>query len=192
MKYNAIHNSLIKIVYSIIMICIVNILTGCEKHDGIEYYKSKCIAELDGQSFIDQTPFTITSRVTPDLYFGDDYLSFTTHLRAERTGPIVYCVDIIIYSNELDELLGKEIIIEKIDNFDIPEDDPFYQMKYIHYCIDNKISHAIMLRPLVNIDDILLASGSFKIISYDKERRNYHGTFTLNLSEGTLKGKFDI
>ncbi len=184
MKYNAIHNIKIKMVYSIIMICIANILTGCEKHDWIEYFKSKCIAELNGQSF------TITSHVTPTLYSGDDYLSFTTHLRAERTGPIVYCVDIVIYANEIDELLGKEIIIEKIDNFDIPEDDPFYQMKYIHYCIDNKISYATVFRPLD--EDIIITGGSFEIMSYDKGRRNYHGTFTLNLSEGTLKGEFDI
>lgn len=183
MKYNAIHNIKIKMVYSIIMICIANILTGCEKHDWIEYFKSKCIAELNGQSF------TITSHVTPKLYFGDDYLSFTTHLRAERSGSIVYCVDIIIYANEIDELLGKEIIIEKIDNFDIPEDDPFYRMKYIHYCIDNKISYATVFRPL---DEEIITGCSFEIMSYDKGRRNYHGTFTLNLSEGTIKGEFDI
>lgn len=175
-----------KLIFTI-MICAISLLTACEKHDGIEYFKAKCVAELNGQSFIDQTPFAISPNivVTPYVIYTDNELEFMTVLRVERTGPMAYNVVIHLLTNETTLLLSKEQIIEKTNSFDIPADDIFYSRKYIHYCLENKISYA-------TVNGEIIDRGSFKITSYDKERQNYNGTFTLKFSEGAIKGEFDM
>lgn len=66
-------------------ICIVS---SCEKHEGIHYFKSKCVAELNGQTLIDQTPFNIgpNSINTPSLDAGEYTVEFNSSLSNERGG----------------------------------------------------------------------------------------------------------
>ena len=53
----------------ILLLAIISIVSSCEKHDGVQYFKSKCEAEINGQKLIDQTPFNIgpNSINTPSL-----------------------------------------------------------------------------------------------------------------------------
>ena len=173
--------SFVLIVY---MVCVMCFMTACEKHDGIDYFKSKCVAELNGQTYIDQTPFTISpdAIVTPELNYSDNAISFMTFLRSERNGTILYVVRINLFASEPDAFLSKEQIIEKID-FESTDVNSSEMWDYTRYCRDNRISYATVNSEIVD-------RGSFKITSYDKEKGQYHGTFTLNFSEGTLKGEF--
>lgn len=97
-----------KVFYTII-VCAMLFLTACEKHDGIDYFKSKCIAELNGQKYIDQTPFTINPNViiTPELNYSEKELTFMTLLRSERNGEIALTVRINLYCEDSGELLKK-------------------------------------------------------------------------------------
>lgn len=40
--------------FAAIIACTLLSLTSCEKHDGINYLKSKCTADLNGQTYIDK------------------------------------------------------------------------------------------------------------------------------------------
>lgn len=171
----------------VLMMCAMCILTACEKHDGIDYFKAKCVAELNGQTFIDQTPFTISPNaiITPSLELYDNSLRFTTYLRPERNGQIACAIKLFIYADDMDDLFDKELKFEKLPDIESSvEGDPSY-FDYIRYCIQNKISCAEVTGEIVE-------SGSFKITSYDKEKHQYKGFFTLKFSEGTIKGKFDL
>lgn len=50
----------------LLLVLLINVTTSCEKHDGIEYFKSKCEAELNGQLLIDQSRFNLIGP-TPTL-----------------------------------------------------------------------------------------------------------------------------
>lgn len=75
-----------------IIACISLSFTSCEKHDGINYLKSKCTAELNGQTYIDQQPYTYIfgpTYPTPFLEYSQYEATFETYLRTERGGKIV-------------------------------------------------------------------------------------------------------
>lgn len=167
------------------MACVMCMLTACEEHDGTKYFKTKCIAELNDRSLVDQTLFSLSpdAIVTPELTYWGNALNFMTLLRADRKGEILYAVHINLYAGEADVLLTKEQKIEKI-NLEFPDGQPSYT-DYVRYCIDNKISYAM-------INDEPAERGTFRITSYDLAKRSYHGTFTLTFSEGTLTGHFEI
>ena len=78
-----------------IIACTLLSLTSCEKHDGINYLKSKCTAELNGQTYIDQQPYTYIfgpTHPTPFLEYSQYEATFETYLSTERGGKIaVYC-----------------------------------------------------------------------------------------------------
>lgn len=174
-----------KIVFLAIIACTMCFLTACEEHDGIHYFKSKCVAELNGQTYIDQTPFTISPDVivTPEFNYSDNAISFMTMLRSGRNGDILYAVTISLFANEPDVLLSREQMIEKID-FE-SSDGKLSEWDYIRYCTDNKISYA-------KVNGEVIDRGTFKITSYDKGKGRYKGTFTLHFSEGMLRGEFEI
>lgn len=163
-----------------IFICLMCVLSSCEKHDGLSYFKSKCEAELNGQTYIDQTLFTISpdAIVTPQLVRTNNGFEFFSLLRTKRGGDIAYTVCINLFTTEPDASLTEEQHIEKVAT-DIPDQE------YSRYCLENKISYAT-----VNGD--IVSTGTFKITSYDLQHGNYQGTFTLDFSEGTLEGKFSM
>ena len=146
-----------------IIACNLLCLTSCEKHDGINYLKSKCTAELNGQTYIDQQPYTHIfgpMRPTPFLEY-NQYLFVDTP----------------------EEFIHQPQTIEKID---IANDDTLISDRdYRQYCKDNKVSYA-------TVNGEVIDEGTFQITSYDKNegQPNCYGTFTLQFSEGTLKGEF--
>lgn len=161
------------------------ILSACEEHDGIDYFKSKCLAELNGQSYIDQTPFTISPDViiTPEIVVSDGEITFFTLLRPDLKEPVRYAVHISLFIENPDEMLNKELTFEKVD---IPSSDSESNYwDYTKYCGDNKISYA-------RIDREIAAKGTFKFTSYDREQGKFKGTFTLQFSEGTMHGQFEL
>jgi len=172
-----------KVVY-VFMLCVICLLTSCEKHDGIRYFKAKCVAELNGQSFIDQTPFTISPNaiITPELYYYDNVVRFKTFLRAERNGDIVFGVDINLFINAQDIVPNKEYIIEKKDFAALGANPASWD--YSKYCEDNDISYA-------SVSEIAERC-TIRFTTFDTEKRHYQGIFTLNFSEGMLKGEFEI
>lgn len=174
-----------KKVFLAIIACAMLFLTACENHDGIDYFKSKCIAELNGQKYIDQTPFSISPNViiTPELNYSEKELSFMTLLRSERNGEIALTVRINLYCEDSGEMLKNNQTIEKVDFK--PSGGENYKWEYIKYCKDNKISCA-------RVNDEIVSKGTFKITSYNVEKHQYTGSFTLQFSEGTLKGDFEI
>ncbi len=70
-------------------------LTACEKetHDGIDYFKSKCTAELNGLQLINQTPFHSpfspdSPQATPYFLHDEDGAFFMSDLAS--TGKACY------------------------------------------------------------------------------------------------------
>lgn len=82
MRYKAKLSSAIKLLLAMTIF----IVSSCEKHEGIHYFKSKCVAELNGQTLIDQTPFNIgpNSINTPSLDAGEYTVEFNSSLSNER------------------------------------------------------------------------------------------------------------
>lgn len=78
-----------------IIACTLLSFTSCEKHDGINYLKSKCTAELNGQTYIDQQPYTHIfgpTYPTPFLVYSKYEATFETYLSTERGGQdCLYC-----------------------------------------------------------------------------------------------------
>lgn len=73
-------------------------LTSCEKHDGIDYYHSKCEAELNGQYLIDQTRFNWgLGPKTPYISASEYNVDFESHLSSERGAMPLYYVYIHIF-----------------------------------------------------------------------------------------------
>ena len=169
-----------------ITVCIVS---SCEKHDGILYFKSKCVAELNGQTLIDQTPFNIgpNSINTPSFIASEYTAEFYSSLSNERGGTPLYAVKIILFVNNEWEYLTKPQSIKYVK---IGESDGEpASWEYTKYCFDNKISYATILSYPV-FESEIVKEGAFEITSYDKEKRTYNGTFTLHFSKGTLHGEF--
>lgn len=168
------------------VVCAVCLMTACEEHDGVSYFKSKCVAGLNGQTYIDQTPFTLSPDciVTPELNCSGDALSFFTMLRPQRNGTVDYVVSISLFASEPGALLSKEQTIKKIE-IPSPAVEPYWS-DYAMYCRDNKISYAT-----VNYE--VVSGGSFKITrvtSSGNGTMEYGGTFALRFSKGVLKGEF--
>ena len=86
---------------AVIIACTLLNLTSCEKHDGINYLKSKCTAELNGHEYIDQQPFeSMFGPVmpTPFLEYSQYEATFETYLSTERGGKIAYIVRINLFA----------------------------------------------------------------------------------------------
>lgn len=166
------------------IVCVMCLLTACEKHDGIDYFKSKCVAELNGQTYIDQTPFTISpdAIITPEFYYYDNSVRFLTMLRTNRGGDISYVVRINIFGSEADDVLSGEQTIEKVE-IEQADGTPT-EAEYARYCRDNRISYA-------TVDGEIASKGTFTITAHDMEKGKYRGSFSLNFSEGTMTGEFE-
>lgn len=171
-----------------ITICIVS---SCEKHDDILYFKSKCVAELNGQTLIDQTPFNISpnSINTPSLVASEYTAEFHSSLSEERGGTPLYAVKIKLFVNDAWEYLTQPHTIKYV-NIGESDDEPA-SWDYTKYCFDNKISYATILS-YPGFENEIVREGAFEITSYDKEKRTYNGKFTLHFSKGTLNGEFSI
>lgn len=181
-----------KLSSAIILLLIISticIISSCEKHDGIQYFKSKCVAELNGQTLIDQTPFNIgpNSINTPSIIDNEYTLEFKSILCNERGGTPLYGVTVILFVNNPWDFLTKPQTIKYIEIGEA-ENEPI-TWDYTHYCHENKISYATILS-YSNYKTEIVKDGSFEITSYDNERKTYNGIFTLNFSEGTLNGEF--
>jgi len=167
--------------------CTLALFTACEKHDGTEYFKSKCTAELNGQTYIDQLPLIYilspAASMTPSFSYDGNSALFETNLCKERGGTPLYYVSIHLFVSTPEEFLDKEQNIEKKD-IDYPDDKPT-NWDYVRYCEENQVSYARVNGELIN-------KGTFKITSYNKEKGEYKGIFTLTFSEGTLKGEFSL
>lgn len=89
-------SSAVILLLTISAICIVS---SCEKHDGIQYFKSKCVAELNGQTLIDQTPFNIgpNSINTPSIIANEYTVEFKSILHNERGGTPLYGVTVKVW-----------------------------------------------------------------------------------------------
>lgn len=167
-----------------LVVALVACLTSCEKHDGVLYFKSKCIAELNGKTYIDQLPLTFSPDVftTPNLQRDENQAVFKTHLSETRGGTVVYYVEIVLYTSEPNAYLYDEQTFHRVDTGSPDEPQPVWE--YTKYCRDNHISYA-------RVNDEIVEAGAFKLTSYDKQKDHVsHGTFTLTFSEGTLKGEF--
>lgn len=151
------------------------------------YFKSKCTAVLDGQTYYDQLPLKTalnpSTTVTPSIEHLENYTVFHTWLCKERGGSPIYYVDIYLFSNSLEGLYEKEYNFEKVD-IDYTDGKPSH-WEYVKYCKENRISYA-------DINNEIADKGSFRFTSYDNEKKEYSGTFTLQFSEGTMQGEFNI
>lgn len=172
-----------------ITVCIVS---SCEKHDDILYFKSKCVAEINGQTLIDQTPFNIgpNSINTPSLDAGEYTVEFNSNLSNERGGTPLYAVTVIVFVNSPLEYLTQPQTIKYV-YIGESDDEPAQWWDYIKYCNENKISYATILS-YSDYKTEIVKEGSFKITSYDKEKNVYTGIYTLKFSEGTLNAEFSI
>lgn len=187
MKKKSKLSSIIRLLF-VITICIVS---SCEKHDGILYLKSKCVAELNGQTLIDQTPFNIgpNSINTPSLIASEYNAELYSSLSNERGGTPLYAVKIILFVNNAWEYLTQPQTIKYVKTGE--SDDEPLSWDYKKYCFDNKISYATILS-YPDYESEIVKEGVFEITSYDKEKRKYNGKFTLHFSKGTLNGEFSI
>ena len=181
-------SSILLLLVLAITICIVS---SCEKHDDIQYFKSKCVAELNGQTLIDQTPFNIgpNSINTPSLDAGEYTVEFNSNLSNERGGTPLYAVTVKLFVNSPLEYLTQPQTIKYV-NIGKSDDEPA-RWDYIKYCNENKISYATILS-YSDYKTEIVKEGAFKITSYDKEKNVYTGIYTLKFSEGTLNAEFSI
>lgn len=165
--------------------CTICLFSACEKHDGISYFKSKCTAELNGQTYVDQLPlafiFAVEGQKTPSFNYHEGKATFNTHLCKERGGAPLYYVTIYLYANSPEELLDKELSFDKKE-IQYKDGMPT-NWEYAQYCNDHKITYA-------RVYDEIAEKGTFRITL--DEHGDYRGTFTLQLSEGTMSGEFFI
>ena len=173
----------IRLVLSVVLaIC----LASCEKHDGVSYFKSKCIAEMNGQTYIDQSPLTYIfspAGATPSIHrYGNCLTQFKSNLKIERDGGVVYYVEINLYTDDESEYIDKEYIFERTD---IPDwDETMSDLEYLLFCEYNSISYA-------KINGDIMDSGTFRITSYDRENGAIkNGKFTLTYRGRVMSGEF--
>ena len=179
----------ISLIIGAVIMAIIS-MTSCEKHDGVDYYKSNCEAELNGQYLIDQTRFDWGFGIgkTPYLVVSDYEIEFDSKLSTERGGMPVYYVYIDIFTESPLEFLKEPQTIKFVDIEGIGEED---ELNYKRYCRDNKINFATIFM-LSNLKSEIVKDGTFQITEYDPKNHTYKGKFSLLFSEGTLKGDFSI
>lgn len=173
------------------IVCTMCLFSACEKHDSETYFKSKCMAELNGQTFIDQqlllSAMNPSFTMTPSFNYNEGKAAFQTALSKGRGGKVLYYVDIFLFSDSDEELLGKEQSFERRD-IDYTDGEPT-DWEYTQYCNENKIAYASVFS-CETLSGEIADKGTFRITSDKKD--NYSGTFTLQFSEGTLTGEFFI
>ncbi len=181
--------SQLSISIKLLLTIIICIFSSCEKHEGIQYFKSKCVAELNGYIFIDQTPFNIgpNSINTPSIIANEYSIEFKSILRNDRGGTPLYGITVILFVNTPWEYLTQPQTIKYVKIGETGEEPASWE--YTRYCRDNQISYATILS-YSDYGNEIIKDGTFEVTSYDKENKVYNGTFTLNFSEGTLNGEF--
>ena len=108
-------------------------------------------------------------------------------LSKERREYALYYVDIYLFPDSLEDLLGKELSFERKE-IEYADGEPT-AWEYAQYCEDNKIPYARIFSS-ERLDSDFAEKGTFRITSDEKD--NYSGTFTLQFSEGTMTGEFQI
>lgn len=170
-----------KIKHCITAFAIAFCLTSCEKHEGELYLKSKCTAELNGKTYIDQTrieqtfnPFAPTA--TPYIEYNPETTGgwFETDLGPDRDAPAEYFIKIFIPK----DLLKGEHLTSTAGRSMFESD-----LDYKVYCQNNGIAYATIGGELVD-------NGTFEITSYDLDNGWAYGRFSLPFSEGTITGQF--
>lgn len=145
------------------------------------YLKSKCTAELNGKTYIDQSrieqtfnPFAPTA--TPYIEYNPETTGgrFETELGPDRDAPAEYYIKIFIPKDFLKgkhrtSTAGRSMFESDLD--------------YIVHCQDNGIAYATVGGELVD-------NGTFCITSYDLSDGWAYGKFALPFSEGTITGQF--
>lgn len=124
-----------------------------------------------------------STTVTPSIEQLENCIVFHTWLCKEKGGSPVYYVDIYLFSNSSEGESEKEYNFEKV-GIDYTDGNPSH-WEYVKYCKDNRISYA-------DVNNEIADKGSFRFTSYDNEKQEYSGTFTLQFSEGTMQGEFTI
>lgn len=171
--------------------------SSCEKHEENYYFKQNCTAQLNGQSYIDQTRLESVmlplARVTPCFeHDGQNYLCFTTELAKERDSAMEYHIDIYLNAESVTKLVGKEILFKKES---MPEQSENQSLsEYYRWLRENSYNYAhVTTDHHVNeLTDELAELGSFRIESYDEKEGLYCGSFSLQFSEGTMTGQFKV
>lgn len=115
----------IKSVAVISLLLIACALSSCEKHDGIYYSKAKCTAELNGQTFIDQSPLITApdATTTPSFSTAETHAEFKSYLSPERGKSPVYAVEIRLFSDNPWDYLYTTQTIKQLE-IDYPDDEP--------------------------------------------------------------------
>ena len=168
-------------------------MTSCEKHEENYYFKQNCTAQLNGQSYIDQTRLESVmlplARVTPCLeHDGPNYLCFTTELAKERDSAMEYYIDIYLNAESVTELVGKEILFKKES---MPAQSTNQSLsEYYRWLRENSYNYAHITTD--RYANELAELGSFRIEFYDEKESLYCGSFSLQFSEGTMTGKFKV
>ena len=168
-------------------------MTSCEKHEDNYYFKQNCTAQLNGQSYIDQTRLESVmlplARVTPCLeHDGQNYLCFTTELAKDRDSAMEYYIDIYLNAESVTELVGKEILFKKES---MPEQSENQSLsEYYRWLRENSYNYAHITTD--RYANELAELGSFRIESYDEKEGMYCGSFSLQFSEGTMTGQFKV
>lgn len=179
----------LSIAIKLLLAIAISILSSCEKHEGIQYFKSKCIAELNGHTLIDQTPFNIGPDAinTPSIIANEYSIEFKSILRNERGGTPLYGITVVLFAKTPWEYLTQPQTIKYIKIGETDEEPASWD--YTRYCRDNQISYATIIS-YSNYENEIVKDGTFEVTSYDRENKVYNGTFTLTFSEGTLNGEF--
>lgn len=160
-------------------------IVGCDSDE--VYFKSKCTAVVNGQTYYDQLPLKYminpSTTMSPSIEYHENYMVFSTRLSKERGGSPVYYVDINLFINSSESLSGKEYYFEKVD-IDYTDGKPSH-WEYVEYCREHRIAYA-------DVNNEIVDKGSFRFTSYDDEKKEYSGTFTLQSGEDTMQGEFTL
>lgn len=173
--------------------------TSCEKHEGNYYFKQNCTAQLNGQSYVDQTRFeaimsplaTVTPYLKHDEY--ENYLHFKTELAKDRDSAKEYYIDIYLNAKSTTELVGKEILFKKESMSGVSEDQltSVRLTQYYKWLKENYLHFAVIGTDPYSESEVA-ELGRFKIESFNEKEGAYCGSFSLQFSKGTMTGKFEV